>query len=268
MFLADMHTHSECSNDGSYPMRDMLAAADRAGIDALCITDHCDIEKYDTGLFDPDCFDWERVLLEYENALSTDSHVNLLLGIELSSAARYPEFARGVTGGLPLDFIIGSVHNLKGCVDFYCLKYETEEQCFALLERYVDEHFELLRLCDFDVFGHIGYPLRYMKAQGFDVSLSPFGERLSALFKELADTGRGIEINTSGLRGSPGCTMPELSLLRMFRECGGEIVTIGSDAHEPEHVGCGVRDAQALLLDAGFRYQCVFKNRKAEFIKL
>ncbi len=268
MFLADLHTHSDCSNDGSYSMTDMLAAADSTGIDAICITDHCDMEKYDTGLFDPDCFDWERVLLEYEKARSTSHRAELLLGIELSSAARYPEFARSVTGGLPLDFIIGSVHNLKDSVDFYCLEYESEKQCMDLLELYVEEHFELLKLCDFDVLGHIGYPLRYMTARGYELSLMPFAERLCDLFKALAETGRGIEINTSGLRGRLCSTMPDLSLLRLFRECGGEIVTIGSDSHEPEHIGSGLRDAQSMLSEAGFRYQCIFRNRKAEFVKI
>ena len=31
----------------------------------------------------------------------------------------------------------------------------------------------------------------------------------------------------------------------MYRELGGEIITLGTDAHSPAHVGCAIRERQA-----------------------
>lgn len=56
--------------------------------------------------------------------------------------------------------------------------------------------------------------------------------------------------------------------MKLYRETGGEIITIGSDAHSAEYVGCCVRETQALLRTCGFRYFCTFEGGKPTFRKL
>jgi histidinol-phosphatase (PHP family) len=63
-------------------------------------------------------------------------------------------------------------------------------------------------------------------------------------------------------------TMPPVSLLRLYRECGGEIITIGSDAHQKEYVGLYQKEAGELLQEAGFNYLTTFTCRKPEFHRL
>lgn len=268
MFLADMHTHSNCSSDGNVSMSIMAQAAAQLGLNAICITDHCDIEKYDTGEFDSDCFNKELISSSYTNAIKENNNIEILLGMELSGAAHYPEFANSILSSIELDFLIGSVHNLHGMPDFYCLKYESKKQCLSLLESYIKEHFKLIKSSDFDVLGHIGYPLRYMCQNKFVSDLSIFSPLIHDLFKELVTAGKGIELNTSGLRGALKNTIPSIELLKLYRQCAGEIITIGSDAHTVQDIGSNFNDALKILDTAGFRYYCIFRGRHPEFIKL
>ncbi|MPN15026.1 hypothetical protein SDC9_162355 [bioreactor metagenome] len=88
------------------------------------------------------------------------------------------------------------------------------------------------------------------------------------MFKILREKGRGIELNTSGMRQKLGEPMPPVSLLKLYRDCGGEIVTVGSDAHRSCDVGKGIPQGYDMLKEAGFSYVTIYKQRKPEFIRL
>ena len=118
-------------------------------------------------------------------------------------------------------------------------------------DRYIEEHFELAELGFFDVLGHLGYTKRYMKRRGFDIGLEGHEDRLRELFRLLIQNGKGIELNTSGLRDTTGSTFPEKHVLKLYREAGGEIITVGSDSHRTEDVGAMKRPAS--FSEAGFR---------------
>ena len=53
-----------------------------------------------------------------------------------------------------------------------------------------------------------------------------------------------------------------------YRELGGEIITVGSDGHKGEHIAYDFRKAEEILRSAGFEYYTVFRQRKAEFVKI
>ena len=117
----------------------------------------------------------------------------------------------------------------------------------------------------YDVLGHVLYPLRYMAGvPGGPSGLEGCRERLRAVLAAAVRAGRGIEVNTYR-----GRTLEEWRpVLELYRECGGEIVTLGSDAHAAEDVGRGIARAQELLKEAGFRYQAVYSRRTPQFIRL
>ena len=46
---------------------------------------------------------------------------------------------------------------------------------------------------------------------------------------------------------------------------GGEIITIGSDAHTPEGIANGFNRAAEVLSECGFKYYTIFENRLPEF---
>jgi len=272
-FLADQHVHSDLSGDCSVPMREMARAAVKKGVDCLCFTDHCDLEDYQTGAYDPDCFDGAGRREAYENALfSVGGDIEILLGLELGESAHRPEKTAEILACGGFDLIIGSIHNLRGDVDFYTRHsrnlFISKEQCMKLLERYVKEHLELARFGGFDVIAHIGYPLRYMKDAGFDLTLDGFRDEFAEIFRLLAGSGRGIEVNTAGVRRGMGEVAPSPELIRLFRDCGGQIVTIGSDAHTREDIAADFSWGVDALKDAGFTHYTVFRGRKPEFYEL
>ena len=267
MKFFDQHVHSALSNDCEVPMEEMALAASRAGLSSVTFTDHCDIENYETGEVDPDCYDAEAVREAYERACAwAGGETEILLGVEIGSANHRPEKAREVASNA-LDLVIGSVHNLLGLPDFYTLgargQLEDRAENEKLLERYAAEHFELVSLGGFDVLGHIGYPLRYMKKSG--LTLEPYRGVFEKTFRIMAEKGIALELNTSCIRYGTEWT-PTPWLLRLYREVGGELVTLGSDAHEPQYIALGFAEGAELLRSAGFRYITRFRQRRPELI--
>ena len=100
------------------------------------------------------------------------------------------------------------------------------------------------------------------------MNLSEFSEKIDEILKLLISKGKGIEVNTSGLRYGVGSPHPSFEIIQRYHSLGGEIITIGSDAHKPEHIGYKFDTAYELLDKAGFKYVTIFKNRKPDFIKL
>lgn len=270
MILTDFHTHSYCSDDGTASIYEMALAGAEKGVSIMCITDHVDIDYFETGGLNPDCFShWGKIKEEYARAVEKlQGRIDLRLGIEFGEANHAPELAESIASTGELDFIIGSLHNVRDYPDFFCIRYKSEKECRELVDRYIEEHFELAELGFFDVLGHLGYTKRYMKRRGFDIGLEGHEDRLWELFRLLIQNGKGIELNTSGLRDTTGSTFPEKHVLKLYREAGGEIITVGSDSHRTEDVGANIEDACELLREAGFEYVTVFKKRKPEFIKL
>lgn len=273
--LYDFHIHSIYSDDAENTMAQMALAAAKAGLAGVCFTDHADLDDIN-GKYNPLAWRKDEYFAAFEEAkAAAGDKTALRLGLELGEATHYPEVAKAVAAEVP-DFIIGSVHNLSGMADFYCGRaggedgemYATPEACHALLERYIGELEDTARLGCFDVIGHIGYPLRYMRTLYPEIGLEAWTERLAELFRTLAQSGKGIELNCSGLRQSLGETMPSRWLLALYRDMGGEMITLGSDAHRTQHLGSGLDEGKNLLLGLGFTHYCVYNRRKAEFIKL
>ena len=256
MFLSDFHIHSTCSSDGHDTMTDMAHAARKNSVEIICFTDHCDVDEFMTGRFDPHCFDhWPKILKQFsELKENCPPGMDVRLGLELGEGNHKPELADKIAASPELDFIIGSIHNLLDTPDFYAIRYESYEQCVELTHKYFDELSELAELDCFDCVGHIGYERRYMLKYGFDVRAEDvrFSEQADRLLRRIIERGKGIEINCSGLRTPQmQCTIPDVPILRRYQELGGEIITVGSDAHRVSDAGAGLRHGIELLKELG-----------------
>ena len=195
----------------------------------------------------------------------------LLCGIELGQPLQAPEAAAEITAWKELDFIIGSQHMNRECADFYWLKYDgmSDGEISSLLEDYYAQVLEMCRFADFDVLGHLTYPLRYIVGDfGRSYDAEHFEEAVREIFKALISRGKGIEINTSGLRQKINSTMPPLEYVKLYRELGGEILTIGSDSHRTADLGSGVETGAELAKAAGFKRIAYFEARKPLFIEI
>ncbi len=266
MHLMDYHTHSNCSPDGNDPMTQLAGAAVKAGLCELAITDHFDLDEID-GTAGSGQYDAGRIRAEFDAARAQyEGKLRLVYGVEFGEALHALPRAERILSENEFDFVIGSVHNLGGVADFYSLEYNNLEECYGYLDLYMDELMDMSKWDGFDSLGHLTYPLRYMVARGMTkVDFTRYEEKLRAIFKSLAQNGRGMEVNTSGLRGSLKDTLPPLWCLRLFKQCGGEIVTVGSDSHTTRDIGAGIREGYAALEAAGFRYVAAFEKRRPVF---
>lgn len=266
--LTNDHFHSRCSFDAEYPLTELCQAALQAGVTNLCLTDHCDVVD-EKGKPD-DSFDWAKEDRELEAARRQFAgKLELRRGVELGQAILRPEAARRVLAEPGIDFVLGSMHNARSGIDFYYMKFSDRKQCQALLEDYLLCLLELSRTDWFDSLAHLTYPIRYMRTRdGVDVDFHPFDDLIREILKTLVERGKALELNTSGYRRNNGEPLPPAYILRMYRQLGGELITIGSDAHEPRHMADGLERGMALLQTCGFRYLTRYRDRKPQQIKM
>ena len=260
----DYHTHSRCSFDSEAPLTDMVRAAQAAGLRELCVTDHCDLlDEHANRVYG---WDWPRSLAQFDEARESlaKEGFTLRLGLEFGMGHIDPSCSQAILAQPRLDFVIGSVHNFspeKGGGDFYYADMSTPTACAAILEDYFSSMEQLVLTPWFDILGHIIYPLRYM---GVNASIHPWMDRISAILETVIDSGRGIEVNTWCGRTITGWE----PVLRRYKELGGELITVGSDAHAPANVGAGIPEAYDLLKALGFQAVCVYDKRRPAFIDL
>ena len=188
------------------------------------------------------------------------------MGIEINVPHRFPERARQILGQAQLDLVVGSAHNLqKDGMDFCEWTYPDEARCHEALDDYFDSLLAMSQMEEVDVLAHIPYTLRYMNDRdGNRVTLEGYYDRIEAILSNLIARGAGMELNTN--RGKS--VQDYRPILERYRRLGGEIVTLGSDAHMAEDIGKGIVSATQLLRELGFRYYAVYRRRKPEFIPL
>ena len=271
MYLCDIHGHSKISPDCDIPLRDMARAAIGAGLREFCVTDHCDLVSQEgkPAAF----FDWPAAKEQYRAVKAeVGDRLILRLGLELGSAPVDPEAARAILaqGGEELDFVLGSLHNwigMEGNRDLYFSDYhDNPELSRRAVENVLDCTWTLVTECAdcYDSLAHIVYPLRYIHRDGVALSLADYEDRVRAIFTQVAKTGRALEVNVC--RGRElDCWPP---LLGWFKECGGELVTVGADAHQPQDVARGVPRALELIRAAGFACVATYERRKPVLHKL
>jgi histidinol-phosphatase (PHP family) len=150
---------------------------------------------------------------------------------------------------------------VRGSHDFYAETHRGEDQCHALLRDYLELQRSYFGYGRFEILGHLGYPLRYMARDGFFPDLSRHTDLLAALFGDLIRHDAALEVNTSPLYGPLGQTNPDETVLRLYYDLGGRLVTLGSDAHRPGQIGRGLPETHAMLKNIGFTHQAVYRKR-------
>lgn len=141
----------------------------------------------------------------------------------------------------------------------------TEQEAREQIADYLTLVLETAKWGKFSVLGHLTLPLRYMNENhGMHMSFDGFEDEVAQVFRALIENGCGIECNVN--RGNT--PLPDAKWLRRYHELGGEIITIGTDAHTPEFVGMRARETQELLKNCGLDYVCTFEKKKPVFHKI
>jgi histidinol-phosphatase (PHP family) len=157
---------------------------------------------------------------------------------------------------------------VHGFDPYYPQYYEGRSEDAAYRE-YFESILENLHTdADFDVYGHLDYVVRYGPHKNRFYSYKKHSDVIDEILRTLIDRGKGIELNTAGFKYGLGHPNPTEEILARYRELGGEILTIGSDAHAPEHVAYAFEQVPEILKKSGFRYYTVFSARKPSFLSL
>lgn len=266
--MFDYHVHSCFSSDCSFTMEEMTQNAIEKGIKTISFTDHIDYDygkrKLDFG-FDVD--DYFKELKKMKS--NYHGKLEILSGIELGMQ---PHLAKDINKRIPLeefDFIIMSLHTVMGREMHEGELFKDRDSIDAYL-LYYNEMLKILETFnDFDVVGHINLLDRYIKyMNNTSVNFQDYKEVIEKVLKKIIEKDKGIEINTSGIRYGINSFLPNVEILKLYKSLGGEIITIGSDAHFPDHIGDNYKEAVELLRELGFRFITTFKNRKKHFLKI
>lgn len=268
---ADCHLHSCHSGDSNTPMEEMVLAAIKKGLSVMCFTEHNDFDYPDSPdgpgsmfLLNPDSYLYDLLKLKEKYA----NQIKILFGVELglmpSVARQNAIFAKSHE----YDFIIGSSHLVHGKDPYYPPFYEGRSDEEAYRE-YFESIFEnISSFTNYDVYGHLDYVVRYGKTMDRDYCYDKYKDIFDKILLALLDKEKGIELNTGGIKRGMKDFHPCADALKRYKELGGEIITIGSDAHAPQNVADYFDQATEVLKACGFKYYTVFEKRTPEYIKL
>ena len=275
--LCDYHVHTAFSDDSEYPMEQVAADAIALGLEELCFTDHVDYGVKD---------DWDSgkelryragelmANVDYPKYLAAiaalrekyGDRIALRTGLEFGVQVHtVPQF-RALFQKYPLDFVILSVHQAED-KEFWTQEFQAGRTQKEYNERYYQELLDLTKTYqEYSVLGHLDLIVRYDE-QG----VYPFEKvkpMVAEILRNAIRNGKGIELNTSFHRYGLSDSTPSRAILELYRDLGGEILTIGSDSHRPEHLGAYIREGQELLKALGFKRFCTFEGMKPIFHNL
>ena len=274
--MLDYHLHSTCSADGISTIAQYCRHAAEQGFIEIGFCEHADFDPRDRsyGFFDYTLFRRQieaqrRAIMGYGDSLA------IRAAVEVTYQTSREEEIKRFLRGKELDYVVGSVHLVEDSREWAMVSEEGRcEHYFArrsVREAYQLYFAEVRRAVEsglFDLIGHFDVAKRYgVRCYGpFDFSL--FATEICEILKLAAERGVGLEINTSGLRQPPRETYPGLEVLRWYRELGGQILTVGSDAHSVDDLGKGIAEALGLAHEAGFEAITLFEKRQPRQLRI
>jgi histidinol-phosphatase (PHP family) len=257
----------------------MCEAAIALGLREIAFTDHTDFGPNDPpGYFRP---------VEYMQSIERcrdcfGDRLKIRAGVEIGEPHLFAREARAVLDMGSFDFVIGSAHyaallpSSSVSTDTEILQCAWSESFFEQPLRLAYEAYflQLVNLAasgDFDVLGHLDLIKR--DARQYDKPYDgpePYADMIRTALRSVIERGKGIEINTSALYKGKGMSepCPSLEVLRWYRELGGEILTIGSDAHTADKVGAHFDVALEIARAAGFTRLASFEGRQVLWNKI
>ena len=278
--FADYHIHTEFSDDSNEPMQNQIERAIELGLDEICFTDHVDygIKK-----------DWNEgnIVFREGDGMNTDpsrhpvANVNypeyfgkllrmketykgqitikqgLEFGIQTITVTDYQRLWD--TWGSHLDFVLLSLHQVDN-LEFWTQDFMRGRTRKEYNERYYKEIFDVQKVFkQYSVLAHLDLINRYDPA-----GIYPFGDVrdiIAEILKLAIKDGKGIEVNTSSWHYGLKDTQPSRAILRLYKDLGGTIITVGSDAHNTKYMADHIKDAYAILKDEiGFTQICTFDH--------
>lgn len=260
--VEDLHVHTRISKDSKEDPEKYIVKAIERGIEYLGFSDHIDLDPKDKDFGFYRYEDARQSYIElkekYNNGLS------LLFATEVTYQNNIEKSIQNNLQGRPYDYIIGSIHRLEGYtissprgIQFFNGKDETTAYSI-----YFEEVDRMINTGFFDIVGHFDVLKRYGNSIYGTFNANRFEAIIVPLMKKIVEKNLVIEINSSGFRHKLSEQYPANDILRMYRDCGGREITIGSDAHNASQFGVYMEETLKNALSIFDFNIVVFAQRK------
>lgn len=255
--MFDYHMHTRVSFDGSDTGLAMAQAAKERGLTEICFTDHIDYTPEMDMVFDTAVYNAEYDHLDVPGLL-------IRRGMEFGLTPDNPAQLKEDLSRRHFDFVLGSVHLVDG-MDVYLQPYWEGKRYDEAIRLYLETTLAAVRVHeDYDVLGHLTF-ISKARANPRQELLRYEDHKsiMDEIMRELVRRDKGMELNTSGIDRCGG-PLPTLDYFQRFRDLGGKIVTVGSDAHDVTRAGQYTHEMVAELKKI-FGYVCTFEDRRPIF---
>lgn len=268
--MFDYHVHTSCSEDSDSDMGAMILSACNKGFSEIAITDHIDLDYPDPSMsFLMDFPAYHKALEYYREKYK--NRIKVVRGLEVGIQHTVHKGNSDIVHAYPYDFVIGSFHAAEGKDLYTGIYYEgkTALQCYRDFYIYVYECLKAYK--DYSVLGHLNIVERYshfLPPEAEQIAQEAYLDLVEAILKLVIADGKGIEVNTSCFRYHTSTLYPSVEMLTLYKTLKGEIITIGSDAHAPAHIGYHFGYMIDLLKTMGFKYLAVYEEMQPKFVKI
>jgi histidinol-phosphatase (PHP family) len=265
IYAVDYHMHSFRSHDGKASIMDQCQRAVEIGLDEIGFTEHKDFNPDDPVV---NHFDYNLYMEEIEKAKQVfTGKLVIRAGVELDYQYWFEESIGEYLQSHTFDFLVSSVHHT---IDGMIMSPEfihgrSRDECYS---HYFREVIRSVQSGYLDVVGHLEYANRRGTAAFGPYDPSRYKAELTELFDLMIDKGVALEINTAGLRQGISLTYPCEETVALYRERGGKLLTIGSDAHKTADLGKDYMTAVEIAMRLGWTDITIWENRAPHSAKL
>lgn len=261
MIYTDQHVHTSYSPDSDADIKEYLIQAKKLGLEYVIFTDHIDMDAIEIEFQKHiDYKEYFKTMKQFEEEYEIEIKVGVEIGYEKNCKDQIDE----LLDEHPFDFVIASIHYGDG-KDFYLGDFYKGKLQYSSYMRYFEIMLEMVEnFSNFDVLGHIDYIIRYAPFDNKIYELIQYKKIIDAILKTIIKKEKGIELNTSGLRGPLKTILPKEEVIVRYKELGGKIITVGSDAHLTKDYHADVLDEIDHLKNLGFNEISSFSKRKVK----
>lgn len=285
---ADYHLHCEYSDDSNEPMENQIQEAITLGLDEMCFTDHVDYgikrdwddpegiiirhaiehgKEVDLVLANVNYPKYFEALNMYQKKYASSISIKkgLEFGIQSITVDAYEKLYASYQDDL--DFILFSMHQVNN-LEFWTQDFQKGKTQKEYNDEYYKEIYQTMQMFHhYSCLAHLDLLARYDEN-----GIYPFENEkdiIAEILKYAIRDGKGIEINTSSWKYGLKDTQPSRAILKLYKDLGGKIITVGSDAHETKYLASHIKDAYAILKnEIGINEICTFDHMQPIFHKI
>jgi histidinol-phosphatase (PHP family) len=272
-FIADYHIHSPYCRHAQGKMIDYVHAAIANGLPEIAFSDHLG-RYYLSSSQKKRYWDWgmsetalARYVMEVESLQEAfNDHITIRMGLEIDYVEGGEDLLKPILGGYPFDFLLASIH----CLPAFSWKHLStfvKKDTWPIFENYFHVVGAALQSGMFDSLAHVDFIWRYVKwPEGHSAEVFAYIQQMPALAEA---AGMAMEINANAYLWS-----------QLYQAGGGDPfailvdsihanrthITVGSDAHKPEHVGKSLKEVVGVLKTKGVNSFSTFERRKEKIV--